>query len=118
MVLSLCSYLTQLHPLSVELEVFRGDSSARAPLVTVTFNYLMTLKLVTAHCGSGDAPAVKEDDMLLAALFPLDDGLSTPTESLLQLEDGNFMFDSSRRAKPYRWAFFLEIYHSSYVRLD
>ena len=46
---------------------------------------------------------VRDDNVLLAALFPGDDGSATAYESLAQLQGGTFKYDTSRPAKPYRW---------------
>ena len=84
--------------MTVELELLReGVAKLTAPLQTVKFQYLLNLKLVSAHC---DTPA---DNLLLAALFPFDDGQSiNGFESICQLQNGTFRFDPSRPAKPYR----------------
>ena len=60
----------QPHPLSVELAVFREATSTGhstklpPPVITVIFQYLPALRVVTAHCAN--AP----DNALLKALFP------------------------------------------------
>ncbi len=64
----------------------------------------MSLRLVTAVSVRGDevCSVGSEDNVMLASLFPLDDGLTAPTEALSQLEEGTFTFDPSRTAKPYK----------------
>ncbi|GFH08356.1 THO complex subunit 5, partial [Haematococcus lacustris] len=83
------------HPLRVELKVYAtggvAPPSARPPaaLVTVVFEYLPALGVVTAHCPSPEASP------LLASLFPGDDGSGLAIEPLAQLQGGTFRFSPS-----------------------
>ncbi|GLC33262.1 hypothetical protein PLESTB_000353300 [Pleodorina starrii] len=87
----------KVHPLSVLLEVQRENNGRLQTIISVKFQFLVNLKLVTAHS------EVRDDNMLLAALFPGDDGSATAYESLAQLQGGTFKYDTFRPAKPYRW---------------
>lgn len=87
----------KIHPLSVLLEVQRENNGRLQTIISVKFQFLINLKLVTAHS------EVRDDNVLLAALFPGDDGSATAYESLAQLQGGTFRYDTSRQAKPYRW---------------
>ncbi|GFR48553.1 hypothetical protein Agub_g10452 [Astrephomene gubernaculifera] len=89
--------LYKVHPLSVLLEVQRENNGRLQTIISVKFQFLVNLKLVTAHS------EVRDDNVLLAALFPGDDGSATAFESLAQLQGGTFKYDTSRPAKPYRW---------------
>ncbi|KAG2493497.1 hypothetical protein HYH03_008313 [Edaphochlamys debaryana] len=89
--------LYKVHPLSVLLEVQREANGRLQTIISVKFQYLVNLKLVTAHSD------VRDDNVLLSALFPGDDGSASAFEGLAQLQGGTFKFDSSRPAKPYRW---------------
>ena len=55
-------------------------------------------QLITAHSD------MRDDNALLAALFPGDDGSGSDFESLAQLQGGTFKYDATRSAKPYRCA--------------
>ncbi|GIL44794.1 hypothetical protein Vafri_2281 [Volvox africanus] len=89
--------LYKVHPLSVLLEVQRENNGRLQTIISVKFQFLVNLKLVTAHS------EVRDDNVLLGALFPGDDGSATAYESLAQLQGGTFKYDTSRSAKPYRW---------------
>ncbi|KXZ50918.1 hypothetical protein GPECTOR_14g165 [Gonium pectorale] len=89
--------LYKVHPLSVLLEVQRENNGRLQTIISVKFQYLVNLRLVTAHSD------MRDDNLLLAALFPGDDGSATAYESLAQLQGGTFKYDTSRPAKPYRW---------------
>ncbi|KAL6763310.1 Fms-interacting protein-domain-containing protein [Haematococcus lacustris] len=95
--------LYRAHPLRVELKVYATSGvappSARPPaaLVTVVFEYLPALGVVTAHCPSPEASP------LLASLFPGDDGSGLAIEPLAQLQGGTFRFSPSHPSRPYRW---------------
>ncbi|GIL76124.1 hypothetical protein Vretifemale_5834 [Volvox reticuliferus] len=89
--------LYKVHPLSVLLEVQRENNGRLQTIISVKFQFLVNLKLVTAHS------EVRDDNVLLGALFPGDDGSATAYESLAQLQGGTFKYDTSRPAKPYRW---------------
>ncbi|EFJ49290.1 hypothetical protein VOLCADRAFT_120782 [Volvox carteri f. nagariensis] len=78
--------LYKVHPLSVLLEVQRENNGRLQTIISVKFQFL-----------------VRDDNVLLAALFPGDDGSATAYESLAQLQGGTFKYDTSRPAKPYRW---------------
>mmetsp|Transcript_37376 Transcript_37376/g.83177 ORF Transcript_37376/g.83177 Transcript_37376/m.83177 type:complete len:438 (+) Transcript_37376:84-1397(+) len=88
----------KVHPLTVQLDVLKEQSSKPSDvMISVKFQYLVNIKLVTAQCDSA------ADNQLLAALFPSDDGSRVPSEAVAQMESGTFRFDVSRPAKPYRW---------------
>ncbi|PNH03608.1 THO complex subunit 5, partial [Tetrabaena socialis] len=89
--------LYKVHPLSVLLEVQRENNGRMQTFISVKFQFLVNLKLVTAHS------EVRDDNVLLAALFPGDDGSATAYESLAQMQGGTFKYDATRPAKPFRW---------------
>ncbi len=88
----------KMHPLSVLLEVQRETNGRLSTIISVKFQFLVNLKRVTAHSD------VREDNVLLAALFPGDDGSAAGDESLAQLQGGTFKYDSAKTQKPYRCA--------------
>ncbi|GAX73452.1 hypothetical protein CEUSTIGMA_g904.t1 [Chlamydomonas eustigma] len=108
------------HPLNVDLEVYAAEpafttnaskgGSPQQRILLIRFQHLSSLKAVTACCltspvadDSSNAVGISPDNLLLASLFPHDDGSEAPSESMLQMENGAFKFDMSRPAKPYKW---------------
>ncbi|KAF5827904.1 Fms-interacting protein-domain-containing protein [Dunaliella salina] len=99
------------HPLSVEMKLLRDPpppgaiaqipaidpNTVSRPLTRVIFEYLPSLRVVTAHA---IPPA---DNNLLKAMFPEDDGSALPPEVAMHLQGPSFKYSSSRVPRPYRW---------------
>eukprot|EP00899_Mesostigma_viride_P004832 jgi/Mesvir1/1434/Mv14429-RA.1 len=95
------------HPLSVSLVISRPPLPGRKAL-TVRFEYLVALRLVTAcasaHVEGGSIVSPFTSEQLLANVFPDDAGLDTPNLMNAYLDAGGFRYDPSRAERPYRWA--------------
>lgn len=86
----------QVHPLSVEVNVFKAGTAEH--LLEVVFQYFTNLKLVGAFCADA------ADDSILGNLFSGDTGNPSLYEGLAQLSSVQYEFGSSRvRAQPYRY---------------